>query len=155
MAFVRRSGGSWVTPTTVRRRSGGAWVTPSTIKRRSGGAWVTVWTAYNPPVLNGPSTVTWSGPATRPIRQYTTGSGVSVSGGNAAQSVSWTRLSGDSSITCSNTGDLGATFSAYGALLPSNGSEATPATSTAVWRITYSDGTTQVSKDVTFTFSTY
>lgn len=48
MAFARKSGGSNVTPTTVKRRSGGAWVNVQTIKRRLSGAWVTVWNAYTP-----------------------------------------------------------------------------------------------------------
>lgn len=45
MTFIRKSAGTNVTPSTVKRRASGAWVDVQTIKRRLSGAWVTVWTA--------------------------------------------------------------------------------------------------------------
>lgn len=44
MTFIRKSGGTNITPTPKRRLSG-AWVNVGFVKRRLSGAWVTVWTS--------------------------------------------------------------------------------------------------------------
>lgn len=146
MAFYRKSGGSNVTPTIVRRRSGSSWVNVQTIKRRSGGSWVTVWTAYTA------VTVTLS---TSQISKY--GFGTNASGpsgstnpvvatghsGTGSYTYSWTRISGDANTNISSTTASSVTFSRTGC--------ASDVDYVSVWRCTISDGTSSAHADVTVT----
>lgn len=104
-------------------------------------------THYTPPVLGGPADVYWDGYNVRPPVKFSTQSGTTVSGGNAATSIGWSLVSGGS-ITCATPNVVNATFSDYGGLYPNE-----EINHTAIWRLTYSDGITTVTKDVTFNFS--
>jgi hypothetical protein len=105
-------------------------------------------TKYTVPVLSGPATVSWTGDNRKPPGTFTASTGTAVSGGAAATTIQWVRLSGSAAITCNNPGVVNATFAAVGGLTPGDA-----ISETAVWRLTYSDGTTTRTKDVTLHFS--
>lgn len=104
-------------------------------------------TNYQPPVISGPSSRAWSGEGFRPPVDYTVGSAQTVSGNTNPYTAHWDKISGDAAITCTNPTVVGATFSCKGGLAGN------PFTATAVWRLTVNDGVSNVTKDVTFTFT--
>jgi len=149
VAFYRKSGGSNVAITTLKRRSGSTWVNVQTVKRRSGGTWVTVWSAYTPITLSGPTTASGSyqcsgqSPSPCPTQvtiQATPATPIAVSGGNPGPTVSWAWVSGDV-FTVSNGSTLQPTFSI--------GSVGHNITKTGVYRCTVSDGVSSATRDVT------
>ncbi len=105
-------------------------------------------TNYQPQVISGPSSRTWSGVNNRPPISFTVGSAQSVGGGTNAFTVHWDRISGDTGITCDNAASAGSTFRAYGGLLSDDIVDIT-----AVWRLTVNDGVQSIFKDVTFHFT--
>lgn len=105
---------------------------------------------YTPPVLGGPAVVSWDGYNIRPPRKFSTQTGTTVSGGNAPTSIAWSLVSGGG-MTCDTPNVINATFSDYGGLYPGEDE----VNDTAVWRLTYSDGITTVTKDVTLNFTSF
>lgn len=142
MAFYRKSGGSNVAPSIVKRRSGSGWANVQTIKRRSGGTWVTVWAAYTPisGVTITPSSASGTtvraepAPATAAVNSV--GVTVAWSGGNPGATVTWAQVSGDTLPTVP-PGASGY----FGAVVNKNG------TKSAVYRATVSDGVSSSYKD--------
>lgn len=146
MTFARKSGGSNVTITAVKRRSAGAWVDVQTVKRRLSGAWVTVWTAYTAVsvVLNTYSVTKYgSGSTVNGPSGNTAPVTATPSGGTGSYTYSWTRISGDTSTVISATNTASVTFSRTNCV--------TNVDYVSTWRCTVSDGTTSAYKDVSVT----
>lgn len=140
MAFYRKSGGSNVTPTIVRRRSGSSWANVQTIKRRSGGSWVTVWTAYTPVSASvNKTSCQFTGTGTVPSKAVvlTPSAGPTASGanGNGSYTFAWEFVSGDSRVSATTPTSANTGFNSSGQMIPNN------ATWTAVYRCKVSDGT--------------
>ena len=133
MPFIRRSSGSNVNVSLVRRRSGGTWVTP-TVRRRQGGAWVvvpfvlTLSTSGNP---GGNVFLAEPAPASTTVNggSFT----VNVSGGSGSYTRSWTRISGSTAMSISNSTAATVTFS---------GTVRKNDSITATWRCTVTDTVT-------------
>jgi len=129
MTFFRKSSGSNVTPSTVKRRSGSGWTNVQTIKRRASGAWVTVWSALD---ITKSSDIDQNDYVSEPApsqRSMSGGIAVTVTG-SAAYTLSWVRISGDTGITINSTTGANVTFSAT--VLKNT-------TKSAVWRCTVTD----------------
>lgn len=113
MTFARKSGGSNVTPTTVKRRSGSTWVDVQNVYRRSGGTWVNVYSAA-PAVSAAASPASVNGSSLTSGQSISTNATTATLTGATATSYLWSFVSGDSSITINNptgsvTGFTGAT----------------------------------------------
>lgn len=143
-AFVR--GGTWVPD--IAQNAGVPTTPPIRLAQLAGAV------KYQPMTISGPNPVTWIGPTTpKPPRKVYTSSQQTVTGGNPAKSYNWTYLSGGNDIMCDAPTTLNGSFWAYGAI--EIGVDPPPeTTSNAVWRLTVSDGTSSVSSDVTFSFTT-
>lgn len=143
MAFYRKQGGTNI-PATPRRRSGASWVVPGAVRRRLGTTWVSVWSALNVTAQSVRKSVFLNEPA--PATQTLSGYANPVVTGSSSYTASWSRVSGSTSISCSNTSILNPQFSAT---LPKNSDI------DAVWRLTVSDTASGMTKtvDVTVFFS--
>ena len=108
MAFRRRSGSSWVTPSNIRRRSGSSWVVINSVRRRSGSSWITVYTSYTAPSGSIPTiSATHRDPTlSRPPPTFQVGGSgrVNVTGGTGNYTYRWSIVSGGASITGGTTG---------------------------------------------------
>lgn len=98
MTFARKSGGSNITPTVVKRKQGGALANAGFVKRMQSGVWVTVYGAAGPLSVSGPSSVSGQGTQTvgagQPVAA-TTGTAVcTISGGQAPFTYAWQYVSG-------------------------------------------------------------
>ena len=141
-AFLR--GGAWVP--NITQNNAVPTVLPIRLAQLCGA------TKYVPMVIGGPSPVYWDGDAFKPPRKFYTSSGATVTGGNPAKTYAWTFVSGSTQINCDVSNTLAGSFWAYGPVDLGTGGE--PDTHfVAVWRITISDGTASVHRDVTFDFT--
>lgn len=105
---------------------------------------------YFPPVLSGPSTVNWNGGYKRPPLTYSTGSGQSVAvGSTGSGTASWAYVSGSTQIHCTTPSAVNSAFTCTGNVFDTDPER----TETAVWRLSYTDGVTPLTKDVTFNFT--
>lgn len=142
-AFVR--GGAYVP--NIAANSGVPTAAPITLHQLCGAS------AYQPPVITGPTEVDWFGYASRPVTYFHTTSKQTVSGGNPSKTYSWVRISGSANIYNGSTNTLAGAFYASGGYDPGTG-EIPPTSSSATWRLTVRDGTSTVTKDILFHFST-
>jgi len=135
-AFVR--GGAWVPNTAAN--AGVPASLPINLAQLAGAV------AYTPISLGGPTTAygeTFGTPTSQVT--YSNIITITVSGGNPGPSVSWTRISGDATMSLVLAGSsLGQQWSAS---VNTNNSK------TAVYRITVSDGVSSATRDVTVTLA--
>jgi len=143
-AFVR--GGAYVP--NIAANSGVPTAPPITLHQLCGA------TAYQALAISGPNEVDWSGYASKPVVFFHTTSHQTVSGGNASKTYSWVRISGSALIYNDSTTTLAGDFYASGGYDPGTGEAPPPITAIAVWRLTVKDGTSTVTKDITFKFTT-
>ena len=149
MPLTRRSSGSNVNVSSVRRRSGGTWVTP-TVRRRQGGAWVVVPFGLTLSTSGSPDgNLFLAEPAPNPATVTGGSFTVNVSGGSGSYTRSWTRISGSTAMSISNSTASTVTFSGT---VPKNSSI------TATWRCTVTDtitgATASVDRSVQLDYST-
>lgn len=144
MALRRRSGSSWTNVGNVRRRSGSGWAQVQIIRRRVAGAWQVVWQYFTISAAPADGSVFLPEPAPsyHTVNAHTT---VTVQGGLAPLSYSWTYVSGDSGIS-PTTGTTGANCS-WSADVFKNSERS------AVWRITVTDAIGSRSQNVTVSLS--
>lgn len=136
-AFVR--GGAYVP--NITSNSSVPTAPPITLHQLCGAS------AYQSPVISGPTLVNFYGAQANPTRNYTVLSGQSVTGGNGITSISWVRISGSAGIGCLTPTTVNCTFQANGGLPRGTDTEYT-----AVWRLTVKDHTSTVTKDLTVHF---
>lgn len=140
-AFVR--GGAYVP--NIAANSAVPTAPPITLHQLCGAS------AYQPPVISGPTTVAWDGdPGPVPIHWHTS-SRQTVTGGNPSKTYSWVRISGSANINCLEPDTLAGTFDATTPRDFGGGLDAS--TISALWRLTVRDGTSTVTKNVTFSFT--
>lgn len=144
----KKSGGVESLVANAKRRTGGAWTGSVLGRRRSGGAWVGI---YSTPDV---SCVDLGASASGASGSGTTTSGAaapSFSGSYFGLSYSWSLVSGDGSITCSNTASSTPTFSRAFAGVGA----ASTSTVSAVWQLTITDTSTgaQAYCQITITLS--
>lgn len=139
MTFVRKSGGSNITPTTFKRRSGSSSVNVSSIKRKSGGSWVTVWPTYTPisNVQHAAIGANRSGTAATGVVTAAL-TNPTWSGGNAGASVTWQVLTGSASISGGTTLTTGVAIAG---------------TVSGTLRVTVSDGVSSSSTTVNYSLT--
>lgn len=98
MTAIRKSGGSNVALTTLKRRSGSSWVAVQRGYRFSGGTWVQVYSAA-PSITASASPSSVSGSTATAGQNTGTNATTATLTGATATGYSWSRESGDTSIT--------------------------------------------------------
>lgn len=104
-------------------------------------------TNYVPPTITGPNDVYWYGVNKRPPLKSSTDNGQTVNS-QLPYSANWSRLTTNQGINCDNAANAGTNFYAYGGLYPGDDIRMDE-----TWRLTISDGTSTIFKDVNFHFS--